>query len=104
MQNLIDNAPNVAQAFFGLTKACREQSVLGNRINELILVGIFTAQGSPRGLRTHIGRALEHGATQEELLAAITLALPVVGITHVNQAMDVLMECVASHQEAPRHS
>jgi len=94
MQQLIDNAPNVAQAFFGLTKSCREQSSLGPRTNELILVGIFTAQGALRGLHTHINRALEHGATQEDILAAITLALPAVGITHVNQAIEILMECV----------
>ena len=96
MQDLIDNAPNVAQAFFSLTKSCRDQSTLGPRINELILVGIFTAQGAMRGLHTHISRALEHGASQEDILAAITLALPAIGITHVNQAVEVLMKCTST--------
>jgi len=94
MQNLIEHAPAVAQAFFALTKSCRDQSPLDHHINELILIGIFTAQGSPRGLKTHIARALENGASQADIIAAITLALPVVGVTQVNQAMDTLMACL----------
>lgn len=91
MQHLIDNAPKVADSFFALTKSIREGSSLGNKVNELVIIGIFVAHGGARGIQTHVERARQNGASREEIVAAITLALPVVGITRVNEALDVAM-------------
>lgn len=96
MKHLIANAPKVADAFFNLTANIREFSCLGTKTNELVLLGIFTAGRSPKGIVTHLNRALEAGATQEEIISAITLALPVVGIGAVNQALDIAMETLAT--------
>lgn len=92
MKNLIKEAPSVAQSFFDLAKSVNEYSPLDKRTNELIIIGIFVAHRGLRGLNTHIERAMEVGATKEEIIAAILLALPIIGITDTNLAIDQAAE------------
>ena len=94
MKNLINEAPNVAQGFFDLAKSVKQYSPLDEKTNELIIIGIFVAHRGLRGLNTHIERAMEEGATKEEVIAAILLALPIIGITDANLAMDQAMETI----------
>ena len=97
MKNLINEAPKVAEAFFNLTAAIRESSVLGTKTNELVLIGVFTASRSLKGIKTHVDRALQAGATQDEIVSAIYLALPVCGIGSVNAALDEAMLAIKNH-------
>lgn len=94
MKNLIKEAPNVAQGFFDLAKSVKQYSPLDEKTNELIIVGIFAAHRGITGIGTHVQRAVEAGATKEEIIAAILLALPIVGITDVNLALDKAMESI----------
>ena len=94
MKNLIKEAPGVAQSFFDLAKSVNEFSPLGTKINELIIIGIFVTHRGLRGLNTHIERAMEEGATKQEVIAAILLALPIIGITDANLAIDQAMETI----------
>lgn len=94
MKNLINEAPKVAEAFFNLTAAIRGSSALPSKINELVLIGIFTASRSLKGIKTHVTRALEAGATKEEIVSAIYLALPVCGISSVNIALDEALQMI----------
>lgn len=90
MKSLIKEAGGVADAFFDLTKAIRSRSVLGMKNNELVLLGILTSHGTVKGLETHINRAIDNGANHDEIISAIILALPVVGIGKVNLALGVV--------------
>lgn len=92
MKNLIKEAPNVAQGFFDLAKVVKQYSSLDEKTNELIIIGIFAAHRGITGIGTHVQRAMEEGATKEEVIAAILLALPIVGITDVNMALDKAVE------------
>lgn len=94
MRNLINEVPKVADAFFALTAAIRESSVLEPKQNELTLIGIFTASRSLKGIHTHVERAIKHGATKEEIISCIFLALPVCGIASVNMALDEAMAAI----------
>lgn len=96
MKNLIDKAPKVAEAFFNLTAAIRESSVLDNKTNQLVLIGIFTASRSLKGIKTHVERALAAGATQDEIISAIYLALPVCGVASVNMALDEALQWIST--------
>jgi len=92
MKHLIAEAPSIANSFFAMTAAIREHCPLTPRERELILMGILTANKAPRGIVTHVERALEYGATREEIISAITLALPLSGIASVNSALEVAIE------------
>jgi alkylhydroperoxidase/carboxymuconolactone decarboxylase family protein YurZ len=94
MKNLIKEAPNVAQSFFDLAKSAKQYSPLDEKTNELIIIGIFVTHRGLRGLNTHIERAMEEGATKEEVIAAILLALPIIGIADTNLALDHAMETI----------
>lgn len=96
MKHLIEHAQPVADAFFNLTASIRSQSSLDTKVNELVLIGIFTAARSHKGIITHLQRAIEAGASEEDIRSAIILALPVCGIGAVNQALDVAMEHLSS--------
>ena len=92
MKNMMKEAPSVAQGFFDLAKSVKQYSTLDEKTNELIIVGIFAAHRGLTGIGTHVQRAMEYGATKEEIIAAILLALPIVGITDVNLALDKAIE------------
>lgn len=98
MKHLIDNAPGIADAFFDMTAAIRAHCPLTARERELVLLGILTANRAPRGIVTHVERALESGATKEEIISAITLAIPLSGIAVVNTALDVALETIEKIQ------
>jgi alkylhydroperoxidase/carboxymuconolactone decarboxylase family protein YurZ len=95
MKNMMQEAPDVAQSFFDLAKSVKQYSPLDEKVNELIIIGIFSAHRGLRGINTHVERAMAAGATKEEVIAAILLALPIVGITDVNMALDQAMETIA---------
>lgn len=97
MKNIVDNAPKVSEAFFNLAKEVTNYSCFEEKVKELILLGVFTGSGGVRGIRTHAERAYDAGATKEDIIGAILLAIPVVGISKVTlsleMALEVLKEC-----------
>ena len=94
MQNIIREAPEVAEAFFKMTKAIDQQSPYDLKTKELMLVGIFTAHNAVRGIKTHVERALENGASQKEIIWVILYALPVVGISSITAAIKAALEVI----------
>ncbi|KPC72474.1 carboxymuconolactone decarboxylase family protein [Laceyella sacchari] len=94
MRNIIQEAPNVADGFFNLTKEIKQYSPMDEKTNELILIGIFTANRGLRAIDTHVERALQHGATKEEIIAAILLAMPAVGVSNVTLAVERALEAI----------
>ncbi len=94
MKNMMKDAPAVAQSFFDLAKSVKQYSPLDEKTNELIILGIFAAARGLRGIDTHVERAMDEGATKEEILASILLALPIVGITDTNMALDQAIDAI----------
>lgn len=96
MKNIIENAPSVANNFFELTKSITEfADVIDPKTKELILIGIFTASGGLRGIETHVKRALDIGASKNEILGSILFALPVVGISNITLSMEKALSIIA---------
>lgn len=100
MKNILREFPAVGEAFFAYTKAIRDASPLDPKTVELVLVGIFAAHRGLRGIGTHVERAAALGATQGEILSAIILAAPVVGISNVTLAVEAALAKL-EHREAP---
>jgi alkylhydroperoxidase/carboxymuconolactone decarboxylase family protein YurZ len=92
MKYLISEAKHVAESFYALVKSVHERSVFSTKQNELILIAVFTANKARNHLKTHIRKALENGATKDEVISSILLALPVIGITRVNEALEVAIK------------
>lgn len=94
MRNVMKVAPDVANAFFGMAKEIKEYSPLDDKVNELILIGIFTAHRGLRGIGTHVERAMATGATKEEIIAAILLAMPIVGCANVTLSLEKALSLI----------
>lgn len=98
MQNIIKEAPEVIDGFRELTGAIDRYSPLDLKTKELILLGMFTADKSIRGIDTHVKICLDAGGTREEILAAILYATPIVGIPSVTIAFEKAIEVINNYK------
>ena len=87
-----EHLPGPADALVGLIDTLYEQCALDPKSRELVFLGIQAALRLPRAIRTHIPRALAAGASEDEILWAITLALPNAGLNAVTEAFGVARE------------
>jgi 4-carboxymuconolactone decarboxylase len=64
---------DVAQGFGSLRRAIEESGPLEPKVRELINIAAFAAARIESGLKTHTGRALDAGATPDEIHQALLL-------------------------------
>jgi alkylhydroperoxidase/carboxymuconolactone decarboxylase family protein YurZ len=95
--------PDVAAAYDALGHACRTAGPLGDRDQRLVKLGIAIGLGSEGGVRSHVRRGLDEGLTGEELLHAITVAIPTAGFPATAAAYrwaKVVLDAVARERGA----
>ena len=51
-----------------------EEDTLSVKVKEMVVIGVLASRGLQYGVAAHMRRALEHGATKEELFEAIKAA------------------------------
>jgi AhpD family alkylhydroperoxidase len=51
-----------------------EDEILSVKVKELVVIGVLASRGLQYGVVAHMRRAINHGATKEELFAAIKAA------------------------------
>jgi len=88
--------PEVWKAYGWLRDACDHEGPLDQKTRELIKIGIETACLRKGGLHAHIHRARKAGAQKEEILQAILLAVPLVGLPAVLDAFLVAEKALAN--------
>jgi alkylhydroperoxidase/carboxymuconolactone decarboxylase family protein YurZ len=67
---------------------------LDPKTKQLILLALQTTQGSARALRRHVPRARDCGASADEVIDAIAMALPIAGLTRVTEALSAVADLV----------
>ncbi len=93
LQSLLDLDPGFFEAYLRLSSVPRRNGPLEPKVKELVCIavdGAATHLDEP-GLREHIQRALEHGATREELLEVLQLT-STLGIHACNIGVPLLLE------------
>lgn len=71
--------PDVANVFSQLYETVSHEA-LDEKTKQLVYLGILTAVRYAPAIRVHIHKALEAGATKEEIKEAIMLAIPAGGL------------------------
>ena len=72
---LAEHAPDTLESYDAFySQVWFQRNVLDPRVKELIAVGIHTAILEREGLEIHLKRALDAGATEAEIVEAMTLA------------------------------
>ncbi len=71
--------PDIAEAYDALGAACRRAGSLSAREQRLVKLGVAIGLSSEGGVRSHVRRGLNEGISADELLHAITIAIPTAG-------------------------
>jgi 4-carboxymuconolactone decarboxylase len=79
--------PGVKEAFDALGAAEHEAGPLDEKERRLIKLGIAVGAESEGGVRSHVRKLLGIGASEEEILHTIVLALTTIGFPATNAAL-----------------
>jgi alkylhydroperoxidase/carboxymuconolactone decarboxylase family protein YurZ len=79
--------PEVFKNFQQLGKTCRESGPLDKKCQDLINLGIAIGANSRGAVMSQTRKALESGATEEEILHAVLLSLTTAGFPKMIAAM-----------------
>jgi alkylhydroperoxidase/carboxymuconolactone decarboxylase family protein YurZ len=78
-QRFTDRFPGIAVGHKAVGKAGTAAGPLDRKAVELIKLGICVGAGLESATKSHVRRALQHGATREEVEQAVVLAVNPVG-------------------------
>ena len=82
-----DKFPDIFKDFQQLGKTCRESGPLDKKCQDLINLGIAIGANSRGAVMSQSRKALESGATQDEILHAVLLSLTTTGFPKMIAAM-----------------
>jgi alkylhydroperoxidase/carboxymuconolactone decarboxylase family protein YurZ len=71
--------PELAAAYDALGATCHEAGPLSGRDQRLVKLGIAVGLSSEGAVRSHVRRGLADGLSRDELLHAVTVAMPTAG-------------------------
>jgi len=103
LDGLLELDPDFFAAYVGFAAApWRDGGHLEPKVKELVLLAVDAAATHLHepGIRLHIRRALEHGATEAELLEVLQLT-STMGIHSVTVGVPVLLECAGGSGRDP---
>ncbi|UCG11557.1 MAG: carboxymuconolactone decarboxylase family protein [Deltaproteobacteria bacterium] len=86
-QQFKNQYPEISRLYEELGVKCQEAGPLDEKTRYLVNLGISIGAVSPGAVKSHARKALEHGATREELYQALLLALTTVGFPAMIAAM-----------------
>jgi 4-carboxymuconolactone decarboxylase len=86
-EDFIKNFPKVFEDYKQLGKSCREEGPLNEKCQNLIKLGIAMGANSRGGVMSSIRKALDAGATPEEIIHAVLLSLTTTGFPNMIAAM-----------------
>lgn len=98
-KQFVERHADVADKFKEVGDLCSKAGTLDFRTQQLIQLGISIGAGSRGGVRSHSRRALEAGASSDDLLQVTLLSATIIGFPAMIAAYAWVQE-VISHAEA----
>jgi len=86
-QYFTDNFPELFKDFKQLGKSCRESGPLDPKIQDLVNLGIAIGANSRGAVMSQTRKAIATGATREEIIHAVLIALTTIGFPNMMAAM-----------------
>lgn len=86
----VERNPEMALKFRDFVKHALTPGALPSAMKELIAVTLLASTGYMRGVESHAKRALDAGATPEELREALAMLLPFAGVGRFLEAYPVV--------------
>ena len=91
-QYFIDRYPEIFKEFNQLGKRCRESGPLDPKVQNLVNLGIAIGSSSRGAVMSQTRKALESGASREEIMHTLLLALTTIGFPGMIAAMGWINE------------
>ena len=88
----MDEEPELAKAYGGMVMQVAKSSALDQKTQELAYLSVLAALRMTGGIAYHVDSAKELGATKAEVMSAVLVGLPAVGI-QVIDALSAAAEC-----------
>jgi alkylhydroperoxidase/carboxymuconolactone decarboxylase family protein YurZ len=94
---ILELDPDYFEGYVAFSSVAHRKGVLDPKVREFILIAIDASVTHlhEEGLRKHIGLALKHGATREEIMSVFELISPL-GIHTMTLGVPVLLEEAAA--------
>jgi alkylhydroperoxidase/carboxymuconolactone decarboxylase family protein YurZ len=89
---LAQRRPEVLDHWEQLTRTSNRTSALPTRYRECVYVGVLSAIGEEGAAKNHMHKALDHGATEQELLDAVLAAFNPTGAITMVHGVKALVE------------
>jgi alkylhydroperoxidase/carboxymuconolactone decarboxylase family protein YurZ len=95
-QQFKNQYPKIAKLYEELGMECQSAGPLDEKTRYLVNLGIATGAVSRGAVRSHARKAMEHGASHEEIYHALLLALTTVGFPAMIAAIGWVEEVLAA--------
>lgn len=95
-KEFMEDHPAIAAAYEALGTAVHADGPLDEKTRALIKLGISTGARLEGALHSHARKAIETGATNEEMQHAVILALPTIGLPSTMAALTWLEDIIKS--------
>ncbi len=92
--------PEIARAYDDLAQKCHDWGPLDAKTRRLVKLGTAIGLISEGAVRSHARRALEEGATTDELRHTVLLALTTAGFPTMIAAMKWVDEVIDKHNKS----
>lgn len=86
-QKFCDQFPAIFKSYEQLGQAARDAGPLDSKVQDLIKLGIAIGANSKGAVMSHTRKALASGATREEIVHTVLLALTTTGFPNMMAAM-----------------
>ena len=93
-KDFLKNHPAIATAYEALGTAVHTDGPLNEKTRALIKLGISTGAGLEGALHSHTRKAIDAGATDDEMKHAIILAMPTIGLPATMAALTWLEDII----------
>jgi AhpD family alkylhydroperoxidase len=106
LRNLRGGAPDVMKAFAGIAQAATAAKALDAKTKELIALGIAVAVRCDDCIAFHVKATVEHGASREEVLETLGMAISMgagPAVMYASHALEAFgqFEAVRAPETAP---
>jgi len=91
-KNFLEKFPEIAKAHLSVGELCAKSGPIDEKRQHLIQLGVSIGLGSKGGVRSHARRALDAGATEEEIIQTLLLSTTIVGFPAMIAAYGWILE------------
>jgi alkylhydroperoxidase/carboxymuconolactone decarboxylase family protein YurZ len=89
--------PDISKAYENLASMCNQSGPLDEKTRHLVKLGISIGLNSKGAVRSHARRAIEMGATPEELRHVVLLGMTTLGFPTMIAAMKWVEKVIEKH-------